>query len=225
MGFALCGIAAALGMRSPMGLLTYGMAGMASGVSIQEILRPARIRSAKRKESYPIAFVRSFGKNYRRVGGHLAHLGVFLMAVSIASAESHRLDTRAALTQNVPQEVFGYNLTYTASEKVQQPHRVSDIARIQVGQNGRSMGELSPRDNTYISGNMAGQKIGTPAVRSGLKEDLYVTLLRVDPSGGAKIASIRVIVQPMVKWIWMGGLLMVAGGLLAAWPKREAKAA
>jgi cytochrome c-type biogenesis protein CcmF len=94
------------------------------------------------------------------------------------------------------------------------------VAEIDVAVGGVSLGSLSPRDNTYLKGKMAGQKIGTPAVRSGMKEDLYLTLLRVDESAGLKIASVRVIVQPMMRWLWFGGLVMVAGGLIAAWPKR-----
>ena len=72
---------------------------------------------------------------------------------------------------------------------------------------------------------MAGQKIGTPSVRSGFKEDLYITLLRVDESNGVEIASVRVIVQPMMRWLWLGGLIMVAGGFIAAWPRPSERTA
>ena len=225
-GLALCGIAYLFGMSSPMGLLTYFVAGMASFVSFQEILRPAWIRRKSKNEAFHIAFSRSLTKDHRRIGGHIAHLGVFLLAISLATAETHRQDTRAALTQNVPQEVFGYELSYIEKETVVQPHRTSEVAHIDVANdNGTPLGSLSPRDNTYLSGKMAGQKIGTPSVRSGFKEDLYITLLRVDESNGVEIASVRVIVQPMMRWLWLGGLIMVAGGLIAAWPKRKERLA
>lgn len=224
-GFVLFGVAYAFGMRSSLGLMTYFVAGMASYVSLQEILRPAWRRRAKKSEALPTAFVRSLTKDHRRIGGHIAHLGVFLLAVSLASAEAHRQDTRAALTQNTPQEVFGYELAYTHSETVVQPHRTSDVAHIDVLKNGTAIDSLSPRDNTYISGKMAGQKIGTPSVRSGFKEDLYITLLRVDESNGVEIASVRVIVQPMMRWLWLGGLIMVAGGFIAAWPRPSERTA
>ena len=224
-GFVLFGVAFAFGLRSPLGLMTYFVAGMASYVSLQEIFRPAWIRRRKKSEALPTAFVRSLTKDHRRIGGHIAHLGVFLLAVSLASAESHRQDTRAALTQNTPQEVFGYELSYTHSETVVQPHRTSDVAHIDVLSDGTAIDSLSPRDNTYLSGKMAGQKIGTPSVRSGFKEDLYITLLRVDESNGVEIASVRVIVQPMMRWLWLGGLIMVAGGFIAAWPRPSERTA
>jgi cytochrome c-type biogenesis protein CcmF len=219
-GFVLALASSTLGMESPLGLLTFFLAGFAGSVSAREIFSPALLRRKSKSESLPLAFWKSLGGSRRRIGGHIAHLGLFLLAISVATAETHRQDTRAALTQNVPQQVFGYDLTFVDTETVIQSHRVSDVARIDVALGGKDLGSLSPRDNTYLKGKMSGQKIGTPAVRSGVKEDLYLTLLRVDESAGVQIASIRVIVQPMMRWLWMGGLIMVAGGLIAAWPKR-----
>ena len=214
------GVSWALGMQSVLGLLTFFIVGAAASVSVREILSPALLRRKSRGEAFPLAFWKSLGGSRRRIGGHIAHLGLFLLAISIATAETHRRDTRAALTQDVAQNVFGYDLTFKEQFIDPQPHRESNVARIEVAVDGRSLGELSPRDNTYMKGKMAGQKIGTPSVRSGFKEDLYLTLLRVDESAGIQIASVRVIVQPMMRWLWMGGLIMVAGGLIAAWPKR-----
>jgi len=219
MGFIFVIASWALGMRSPMGLLAFFLVGFASLVSLQAITEPAVLRRRSKGEGFARAFRASLAKDHRRVGGHIAHLGLFLLAVSVATAESHRQDTRAALTQDVPQEVFGYDLTFLNTETIPQPHRNSDVAHINVAVGEKELGRLSPRDNTYLKGKMAGQKIGTPAVHSGLSEDLYLTLLRVDESAGTQIASVRVIVQPMMRWVWFGGLLMVAGGFVAAWPK------
>jgi cytochrome c-type biogenesis protein CcmF len=214
------GVSWALGMQSIYGLLTFFIVGAAASVSVREILSPALLRRKSRGEPFLLAFWKSLGGSRRRIGGHIAHLGLFLLAISIATAETHRRDTRAALTQDVAQNVFGYDLKFKEQKLEKQPHRESNVALIEVSVGGRSLGELSPRDNTYMKGKMAGQKIGTPSVRSGFKEDLYVTLLRVDESAGVQIASVRIIVQPMMRWLWMGGLIMVAGGLVAAWPKR-----
>ena len=221
--FAL--FANALGMEGFLGLLTYALAGFAGAVSIREILSPALKRRKQKGDAFHRAFVRSLGRDHRKIGGHLAHLGLFLLAISVATAETHRRDTRVALPQHEAQEVFGYELIYREIQNVEQPHRTSKIAVVDVLKDGKSLGSMRPRDNTYLKGNMAGQSVGTPAVRSGLKEDLYLTLLRTDDDQGVPIASVRVIVQPMMKWLWVGGLLMVAGGLIAAWPKGRRGAA
>ena len=79
--------------------------------------------------------------------------------------------------------------------------------------------ELSPRVNHYLA---TGQPIPTPAVESNLVEDLYLSLIRVDEEAGT--ASIQVIKQPLVWWLWFGGLVVFGGGLLAAWPARRGRA-
>jgi cytochrome c-type biogenesis protein CcmF len=61
--------------------------------------------------------------------------------------------------------------------------------------------------------------IATPSVRTGLGEDLYVTLLSYNPVAGT--ATLRVFVNPLVMWIWAGGLIVALGALFAIWPDRR----
>ena len=65
------------------------------------------------------------------------------------------------------------------------------------------------------------QPIGTPQVWSGLDEDLYLNLVRVDEASGT--ATIEALVKPLVWWLWAGGGVMAFGTLLAAWPARRRK--
>ena len=71
-----------------------------------------------------------------------------------------------------------------------------------------------PATTTYLN---HGQDVGTPSVRTGLTEDIYLTL---DPgaAAGDTSATIRVFVKPMILWLWIGGLIMAIGTLLAAFP-------
>ncbi|MEE2752297.1 MAG: cytochrome c-type biogenesis CcmF C-terminal domain-containing protein, partial [Myxococcota bacterium] len=78
----------------------------------------------------------------------------------------------------------------------------------------RDLGVLEPRFNRYKK---RGDEVPTPAVHTGPKEDLYLSLLRVDDDG---TASLRVVVQPMVAWLWVGGLMMVFGSFIASFPER-----
>ena len=75
---------------------------------------------------------------------------------------------------------------------------------------------MVPRLNHYKAMNQA---IGTPAVLSGLDEDLYLSLVQVDVEGA--MASLSVVVEPLVAWIWIGGGIMLLGTLVAAWPARR----
>jgi len=75
---------------------------------------------------------------------------------------------------------------------------------------------MRPRLNYYPNSQ---QPIGTPEVRSTLKEDLYLTLMAFDREEGNH-ATIRAIVNPAVPWLWIGGMIVALGGILAVMPQR-----
>jgi cytochrome c-type biogenesis protein CcmF len=62
------------------------------------------------------------------------------------------------------------------------------------------------------------QAIGTPSVRTGVLEDVYLTLVSA-PREQGDAAVIGVVVQPLVVWLWIGGAIMAAGTVLAAAPR------
>jgi cytochrome c-type biogenesis protein CcmF len=76
------------------------------------------------------------------------------------------------------------------------------------------IGALEPRMNYYPS---SGQPVPTPDVRSGIRGDLYATLMSYDTLG--RHATVKLIVEPLVPWIWFGGLIVVAGAVIAATQK------
>ncbi len=65
------------------------------------------------------------------------------------------------------------------------------------------------------------EAVGTPAIDSSLEDDVYLTVdsLPADPAGGP--VTIGVTVQPLVAWLWVGGVLLVLGAVLAAVPGRR----
>ena len=65
-----------------------------------------------------------------------------------------------------------------------------------------------------------GSLIGTPSVKTGLAEDVYLTVTRL-PDEGSDAVTLRVIIQPMALWLWVGGGVMALGTVLAAWPGRR----
>ena len=53
------------------------------------------------------------------------------------------------------------------------------------------------------------------AIRSSLKEDLYVILGGLEQDG---LASFQLVVNPLVNWLWIGGGLLFVGAVVAVWP-------
>ena len=107
-----------------------------------------------------------------------------------------------------------YTLTYVGSEVKQEPNREATIARFDVTKNGKALTTLEPRMNQYPA---MREPIGTPAVYSTIKGDLYVSIMNLD----GNTAGILVLWMPMVGWIWFAVMLMGIGGLVALIPSRR----
>jgi cytochrome c-type biogenesis protein CcmF len=75
---------------------------------------------------------------------------------------------------------------------------------------------MDPRLNFYQTSE---QPIATPAVRSRWSGDLYLNLMAVERDGTS--ATIRMIVEPLVPWIWAGGMIIVIGALITVAPSRR----
>ena len=63
------------------------------------------------------------------------------------------------------------------------------------------------------------QAIGTPSVRTSLVDDVYLSLLTAPADGD--VVNVRVIIEPLAVWMWIGGAIMAFGAVLAAWPGRR----
>ncbi len=94
-----------------------------------------------------------------------------------------------------------------------------NVARavVSVYKNGRPVGELYPRRDYYYESQ---QPMTIPGVRSTLEDDFYVLLVDWQPIA-AEGATFKIYHNPLVNFVWMGGLIFILGTLVAAWPDRE----
>ena len=141
-----------------------------------------------------------------------------LVAIGYAGGTTWATKDTVTLSVGETAHVQGYSLTYKGAAWEEQPHRKSLAATYAVAKGDGAARELAPRLNHYKTMN---QPIGTPQVWSGLDEDLYLNLVRVDEASGT--ATIEALVKPLVWWLWAGGGVMAFGTLLAAWPARRRK--
>jgi cytochrome c-type biogenesis protein CcmF len=139
-----------------------------------------------------------------------------LIFVAIAVSSTMGRQTEVTLRTGDMVEIGRYGLRLLAVDQVREPHRDATVARIEVLQGGRVVGQLEPRMNFYPTQR---EPIGTPAVRSGALEDLYLSVMNVDPAGGS--VGLLAMVNPMVVWIWVATGVMGLGALLALWGSRR----
>ena len=110
-----------------------------------------------------------------------------------------------------------YSLTFEGIEHAEEPNRTSLIARIGVKKDGKDLGPLRPMMNQY---SMQRESIGTPAVRTGLIEDLYLSAMNIDEEKGT--VGLLVLINPLVSWLWIATVIMAIGGLMALFSSARA---
>jgi cytochrome c-type biogenesis protein CcmF len=190
----------ALGARGWAPILAFGLGGFAAGAAVRQVALATRRQGWR-------------GFLGRTNGGMVVHLGVIIVAVAIAASGSYAHEVEARYAPGQTREVGGHEITYVDTREVQERNRTATKVRVQVD-GGRS---YEPALSQYPG---FGQLIGTPSVKTGLKEDVYLTVTRLPDAPGGEV-TLRVIIQPMALWLWVGGGVMAVGTVLAAWPGRR----
>ena len=220
----LVGLAAAwllLGAREPGPLAAIGLALFVVAMMGEEVVRGARARASGRGEAPPTAVWRLTTRNRRRYGGYLVHAGI------LRHGDRHRdlghlgIQATATLRPGEEMTLGPYRLRHErlVIEPLASDARVRET-RAELMISGPQSGSLTTALRDYPSSTTP---IATPAVRSSFGEDLYVTLIAYNPDTGS--ATLRVFVNPLVGWIWLGGAIVALGAVFAAWPERRRRAA
>jgi len=181
---------------------------------VEEYGRGVRARM-RRGESALTAVRELLRRNQRRYAGYVVHLSVILMFVGFAGA-TFNFDKTNLLAPGQSWDVgTGYTLEYRQARPVSNPHYAGAVARLALLHDGKPVGMLLPEKRMYFQQE---QPTTIPAVASGLSEDFYVILAGLEPD---QRAAIKVYVNPLVNWIWIGGFVFVFGNTLLLWPMRS----
>ncbi len=158
------------------------------------------------------------GKNRRRYGGYIIHLGVVLMALGIIGIELFQTETQGTIPQGGQISLGQYTVQFD-SLSVFDTADGRNVARavVSVYKNGKYVGELHPRRDYYYESQ---QPMTIAGVRSTMEDDLYVILVDWQPLSTTG-ATFKIYHNPLVNWLWLGGFVFILGTLVAAWPDKE----
>ena len=211
--------ALALGFRAWGPLGTLGLAAFVGTIMVEEVVRGARARARGRAEGPATATWRLATRNRRRYGGYAVHIGVLVMAVAVAVSSGLASDRTVTLAPGETATLGGYQVRHDrlVVEPLASDARVIE-SRAELTYSGAQTGSLATALRDYPNSQAA---IATPAVRTSLAEDLYVTLLASDPETGT--VTLHLFVNPLVVWIWIGGAIVGIGAVFAIWPERRGR--
>ncbi len=209
------------GVRAWSALLAFWLVALVSSVTLYEYYRAVVARHRRTGENYLLALWNLAGRNRRRYGGYIIHLGVVLMALGIIGIELFQTETQGTVQPGGSIRLGDYTMLFQRLDVFDtQDGRNVARAVVSVFKGDRYVGELHPRRDFFYDSQ---QTMTIPGVRSTMEDDFYVIL--VDWQSSAQGITFKVYHNPLVNWLWLGGLVFILGTLVAAWPEREGEPA
>ncbi|HEX7029161.1 MAG TPA: heme lyase CcmF/NrfE family subunit [Gammaproteobacteria bacterium] len=150
-------------------------------------------------------------------GMSLAHFGLGVTALGVVAVSAFGFERDMAMKPGEPVEYAGYTWEIEEIRDIQGSNFEGEEARIAVSRDGEPVTVLLPQKRMYTTQRAAMTEAGIDA---GFTRDLYASL--GEPLGG-NAWSVRLQVKPLVRFIWLGGLLMALGGGIAAFDRRYRK--
>ncbi len=143
-----------------------------------------------------------------------AHLGVGVFVAGVMLTEATGLERDLRFTPGESVRIGAYDVRFDGAQHARGPNYEADAGTIVVSRDGAAVATLSPQKRRYLRGQVQTES----AIDPGFTRDIYVAL--GEPVGNDGAWSVRVYIKPFVRWIWLGGLLMMLGGFVAATDRR-----
>jgi len=176
---------------------------------VMEFARGIQARKDAEPAAPPVAMIHLVQKNKRRYGGYIVHLGVVMIFVGVLGSSVFQKEAHAPLKPGESLAIGPYTPTLRGVEEKQIKNAMQTRAAVEVAQGGKSLQLMHPSKAFYSKSQ---QPMTEVALRPTPAEDLYLILGGVNDDGSA---SIQAYINPLVSLVWLGGLVMVCGTLIA----------
>jgi len=203
------------GIRSAYALLTFTFCIFVTINLFLEFYTGTRTRHAVFGESYAKAFWNLVVKNKRRYGGHIVHFGVVLIFMAFAGSVFN-IAKQVSLEKGQSVKIKNYTLRFDALTNYPTASKEKVVATLTVLNDEHPVGIVSPEKNLFRGQNQPTTEV---AIHTNFKEDLYVILAGYEKD----LATFRILVNPLVVWLWIGGSIMVIGIIIIVLPERRKK--
>jgi cytochrome c-type biogenesis protein CcmF len=214
----LSGIAAfVLGYRDGASMMCLFLCGFVTWTIVMEFYRGAKVIHARTGMSMMMAAHELAMRNTRRYGGYVVHFGMVLVFIGLAGA-AFNTDAQKAMHIGDSMKLGPYTLVLQTADTRAERNYTAQRMIVEVMKGDKQIMLLYPEKRQFQgSDEGAGTMV---AIYSTLREDLYVVYAGMDPE--TNVPVIHAFLNPLVKWIWLGGVWVVLGTLLALMPNRKA---
>ena len=206
-----------LGYRAAYSLFCFMLCGFVFWTIVLEFYRGAKVIAARTGMSLIMSAHELAMRNTRRYGGYVVHFGMVLIFIGLAGASFNK-DVQQTMNLGDSMRLGTYTLVLQSADAKAEKNYTADRMIIEVLKDNKEMMMLYPEKRKFAG---TAEQSGTMvAIYSTLREDLYVVFAGQDPE--TNLPVIHAFLNPLVKWIWLGGVWVVMGTLLALMPNRRA---
>lgn len=197
-GVAALVVAVVVGARGLAPLMAFGLGGFAAGAALRTLVLATRRQGWR-------------GLVGRTNGGMVVHLGVILIGVAIAASTSFIRQGEFNLAPGASATIAGHTITYEGANETDLDEKIRSSLVMTVDGT-----RVEPAIDRF---KLSGQVVADPATRTSLTDDVQLAVIALPDDDGS--ATVRATVQPMIVWLWIGGLVMAVGTALSAFPGRR----
>lgn len=172
----------------------------------------------KRGENPVTAFYHLMGRNRRRYGGYIIHLGVVMIGLGFIGDAYFQQETQMALARGESLTLGEYSLRFDNLEQYPgSDGREVLEATTSLFKNGEFVQTLNPRRDYFV---VQQQPMTIPAVYATPAQDVYLLLVGWEEIGFGS-STFKMYLNPLISWTWMGGFVLILGTFIAAWPETQ----
>jgi len=214
----------ALGMRDAYALVSYVLVGFVGGTIVQEFAKGAAARRRMHGEGWATALVRLVARNRRRYGGYIVHAGIVILFAAFAGlAFKKEADVTLSPGETyATTDPYGHRWTFTSEgiSTSEELNRVVTAVSLRATRDGKPAGFVRSEKRQHVDRfkNPTFEPSTEVGILESPRQDVYVVLAGVT---GDETAELRVAFNPLVWWVWYGGVVMALGGLIVMWPQAE----
>lgn len=204
----------ASGIRNIYAVGSFALCGFVIVTILKEWIYGTLARCRK-GESWPVAFFRLISSNRARYGGYIVHLAIVLLGLGVIGSSFFDIQKDVVMSPGDRESVGKYQLEFVDTTVIQKGDRLERTARLRAYHGDTYLGIMEAQNHFYPAFRMSSTR---SAIRSTPIEDLYIIPQEFLDNGRV---AFRVLVNPLVWWMWIAGPVLVIGSLVASWPNHS----
>jgi cytochrome c-type biogenesis protein CcmF len=200
-------------------LMSFSLGAMVVTAVSSEFLRGTAVIQRQTGRNFASAMLELTRRNTRRYGGYVVHFGVVLIFIGIAGGAFNQVNEQE-LGFHDAMTIGPYKLVNQSYTQDDNKNYRSEYALLDVYKGNKKIAQVAPEQRFYYASQQTTTMV---ANQSNLERDLYVIYAGKNPDSGQPI--IKVFLNPLVNWIWIGVVVIILGTAIALFPSRKPSAA